>query len=369
MPLSFAPSLPYFPITFLERGVAVAFTTPMLAGTRVRPGERAGLELIVPNPSGARGQYILPWSALQDLCRPTLYDRRLQKAVALLRGVTPWEIRRITRDIAAEGLAGREARNAARDAVAREKEAALVTNFHLLLSLVQEVMPAADYTLALGRPEMVEQTAKLAVAKVAPQLGLDTGGVAEALEQLSVALASIGLGPSLAKARLPRAMARLALFQADMEQWIGDCSDESRDAAALIRSCAKLTLVCATETVAAARMLASRPMEMLLQWRDGPDAVAAKLTRPDWILDGWDTICAMWEVAKSQNGCRAAICELAHVVPVMPRQASEWVGQPDIGPDSSALFRRVVDLNHDWRSGAHVVPDAARGEHLLAMAG
>ena len=32
---------PYHPTTFLERGVAVLFTTPMLAGTRARPMERA----------------------------------------------------------------------------------------------------------------------------------------------------------------------------------------------------------------------------------------------------------------------------------------------------------------------------------------
>ncbi len=38
----------FLPTTFLERGVAVPFTTPLLAGSRTRPGERNQLELIVP---------------------------------------------------------------------------------------------------------------------------------------------------------------------------------------------------------------------------------------------------------------------------------------------------------------------------------
>src|ERR1700712_5461419 len=52
---------PYHPTTFLERGVAVPFTTPMLAGTRARPAEKQGLELVIPNPSGGRGVYIMAW--------------------------------------------------------------------------------------------------------------------------------------------------------------------------------------------------------------------------------------------------------------------------------------------------------------------
>ena len=46
--------------TFGERGVSVPFTTPALAGARVRRDARHGLALLVPNPSGGRGIYVLP---------------------------------------------------------------------------------------------------------------------------------------------------------------------------------------------------------------------------------------------------------------------------------------------------------------------
>ena len=68
----------YQPATFLDRGVTVPFTTPFLLGARIRPTEtRSGLELVISNPAGGRGFYIVPWAAMPEVCSPTLHDRRL----------------------------------------------------------------------------------------------------------------------------------------------------------------------------------------------------------------------------------------------------------------------------------------------------
>src|SRR6516165_10382513 len=99
----------YHPATFLERGVAIPFTTPLLYGTRARPSERHGTELIVPNPSGGRGVYVLSWGAVSQLCQPTLHDQIFNERIAGLVAVTPTAIRRVARDIAMEGLAGEAA--------------------------------------------------------------------------------------------------------------------------------------------------------------------------------------------------------------------------------------------------------------------
>ena len=89
------PVLGYHPGTFLERGASVPFTTPHLNGARARPGSRSGLEFTVPNPSGGRGIYIVPWEGIFALCRPTLHDSRLISALSAMRGVTPTAIRAI----------------------------------------------------------------------------------------------------------------------------------------------------------------------------------------------------------------------------------------------------------------------------------
>jgi hypothetical protein len=49
------------PLRCAERGVAAPFTAPLLPGTR--PG---GFEVVVPNPAGREGWFILPWAEALD---------------------------------------------------------------------------------------------------------------------------------------------------------------------------------------------------------------------------------------------------------------------------------------------------------------
>ena len=142
-----ASSQAYQPTTFLERGAYVPFTTPMLTGARVRPADRFGLELIVPNPSGGRGDYILQWTGLRSICRPTVHDIQLTERIASLRGVTPANIRHAARELACQGLAGRAAVSAASTALALEAEGQVFMNFELLLRLVQQQEPPGTATI------------------------------------------------------------------------------------------------------------------------------------------------------------------------------------------------------------------------------
>src|SRR5690349_20540157 len=103
----------YRPATFLERGVALPFTTPGLLGGRIRPARRCPAELVLANPAGVEGVYIQPWSALPDLCSPTLHDRALWAAVTGLSPLTPQTVREAARGVAVQGFAGRSAARAA----------------------------------------------------------------------------------------------------------------------------------------------------------------------------------------------------------------------------------------------------------------
>ena len=132
---------PYHPITFLERGVTVPFTTPLLAGTRARPAGRADLELVVPNPSGGKGVYVMRWHAVMALCRPTLHDRMLNERIALLDNVTPRDISRLGRTVAAEGFAGEDASVAAMLADKAERAERLLNNYLLLTAVIAQTGP------------------------------------------------------------------------------------------------------------------------------------------------------------------------------------------------------------------------------------
>ncbi|MGH7154474.1 MAG: hypothetical protein ACREF3_11160 [Acetobacteraceae bacterium] len=107
----------YDPVTFLERGVSIPFTTPLLAGARGRIGGAGGIELVVPSPSGAPGLYVLSWGKAQEFCRPTVHDTKLRETLATRSRLTPSSVRAAARGIALEGLAGRAAQTAADEAI------------------------------------------------------------------------------------------------------------------------------------------------------------------------------------------------------------------------------------------------------------
>ena len=162
------PVQPYHPTTFLERGVLIPFTTPLLGGTRARPGDKHGLELVIPNPSGGQGVYIMDWTSIPALCRPTLHDRALNDRVAAVHSIAPSTIRRVAREVAAEGLAGEEAMQAALAATDTDRGDRTITNYLLLMALIEQVGLFAG--AAPGVPD-IETRARLTVARIAPRLG------------------------------------------------------------------------------------------------------------------------------------------------------------------------------------------------------
>jgi hypothetical protein len=88
------------------------------------------------------------------------------------------------------------------------------------------------------------------------------------------------------------------------------------------------------------------------------------LARPDWLLDGWDRICALWEFVPASG---RTIAELAVLVPAVPREAYEWISQPVRIASQLPAHRgkKIVQQFEDWRTGATVCDLIARNEMLL----
>lgn len=356
----------YAPVTFLERGVCVPFTAPMLAGARVRPVERGTLELVIPSPSGGQGAYVLPWASIGELCRPTVHDAKLIEKVPSLRGVTPHVIRAAARETAAEGWAGREAGAAASEADKAETQARLITNFGLLLRLVAQVEPDSKLISPpdFAAPVEIERRIKAALAIVAPKLDRSTDEVAADLETISALLTGVGIGPHAAQARLPRAVEALRATRDELVAWADDGTDDSQLIARMAAAAADFTLACAGPTLQVARAAADDVQMLLARWQSGPDAVAQVAVRPDWLMDGWEPICALWQMAASPSERRAALAEIAPLVPIIPKEAVTWAGL-DLDVDG-AQRRRTVPFNVDWRTGMTVLDAVRRNEQLRA---
>ena len=343
--------------------MVIPFTTPLLGGTRARPSDKLGLDLVIPNPSGGQGVYIMGWSGIDALCQPTLHDRELSKRLGAVPNITPDTIRRIAREIAAEGLAGEEAMLAARAAVDHEKGDRTVTNYLLLMNLVEQV------GLFRGAPPDKpdrESRARMTVARIAPRIGRSHDWIATALEALGDVMASLGVSGQSAPSRVPRLIAMLRHTCADLTTW--NRAQKGSDQASYIEMIcitADYTLMLADAIVAQTQALAADLTELLRRWAADSGTIVRLAARPEWLLDGWEQICHIWRCAHDDAERRAALVEIAQLVPVLPREARDWMEHgPEIDPRMA--LRRSIPMHEDWRTGVVAFELIARNEHIRA---
>ena len=362
-----AKNTSFQPTTFLERGASVPFTTPMLTGARVRPAERAGLELIVPNPSGGRGAYILPWTDLRALCRPTVHDSQLTERIAALRSVTPGTIRTAARKLATEGSAGRAACAAAAAALQAEAQSCIVMNFHLLLLLVQQEEPAGASSRPpdAENPAELEKRARRTIAAIAPRLRQDSATIAASLEELAELFVPLGLGKRANLARLPHAMALLKMLRQEVQAFPADGDEDVPGLVQMITGTADITLTCAEKTLTESRKSAAPIFALLAAWQADNVKLSRELARTDWLMDGWERICALWSLSTGPNERRNALSEIAALLPVIPLEAGDWTNYR-VEVNTAVRLHRLVAGHEDWRTGSCVQDTVARNEALLA---
>jgi len=361
------PIQPYHPTTFLERGVAVPFTTPLFSGSRTRPSAQGGVELIVPNPSGGRGFYVLPWHTAHGLCQPTVHDRRLHQLLSAAPVITPAAIRAAARAVAAEGLAGDDARDAALRAGQTDEGDRLTVNFSLLLLLIEQIDPA-NFNACPSQPDDLRELARRAVARIAPRIGLPADAIAANLETLAVVFQAVGTQKQERTARIPRVMRLLAETGAEILTWSRASGNiEQAACGAMVAQLADATLAMAELTSNTARALTNDIVALLRDWTRSADKVGALASRPEWLLDGWERICLLWRTAADADCQRGALDELLQLLPALPREAGEWLGRTAYSEISIPMSRRrAVPLNQDWRTGMSVYELVARYENLRA---
>ena len=379
------------PSTFAERGVAVPFTTPALGGARARPrnqghggrgatapGARRGsrLELLVPNPSGKEGVYVVEWARIPEFCTPTLFDRDLMISVAALPAITPASIRGAVRLAAGGGLAGEAVSEAAVCAGAADQQEWLFAHVELLLALIRqgearfgiEAHGAEAPTSAAGASEGarsalegLERRARRVVVPLAAELGMAEGGgevIGRSVEQLATLFSGIGLGRRATTARL----ARLQEAVANVAREAGESAGSGDAAARLVEMVADATARAAEPLLRAARSRAEDVAALLCSWLLDAPAVADELARVDWLLDGWERL------AVPQNSPRRAEdwAILASQLPVIPDEAASWSAIAlELAADARRMQRRVA-LGEDWRSGVTLADLVVANEQALA---
>ena len=360
----FNPKL-FEPATFLDRGVNIPFTSPLLFGARARPkGDGSGLEVIIANPSGGDGVYIFPWIAIPQICTPTLHDRRLWQLLRNETSLTPRSVQDAAETAAIEGLAGRGAAAAKQEArLVREARRKRI-NFALLLDLIKrtEGPNSQSPPPELDDPRQLMVRSQRAVARSAAQLCTTTEAVAAALEELSKAFDGFGLPQDNQAAPARHLLAELGKTTQSVASWREDCPDDTTSATTnLVLHSLELTLACAAQAVEEFDALIGDTMAALNAWQNDSQDVSQRLTRIDWLLDGWDTIIGIWKATPIQERSNA-IMEMALLAPILPKEVSGWNGiDTDLSKERRTV--RIVQQFEDWRSG-RVVDMIARNEEL-----
>ena len=356
-------SRPHQPTTFLERGACVPFTSPMLAGARVRPAARCGLEVLLPNPSGGRGIYVVSWTDLNGLCRPTVHDTLLMQRVAALQTVTPTRIRQVAKQIAAQGLAGRAASSAATATIAVEQESALLTRHQLLLRLLQQE-EALGNGVSLAKIAL-EQRVRRTIEGMAPRLDQKPDSIAAALESLADLYDPIGFAHRSSLARLPLALNLLKLLRHEAVTLPAPADEQAPALMKILVNTADITIAAVEQAFAEAQAAGETIAGLLAAWFADPAALSRQLTRADWLMDGWERICRLWSIDPHVTPRSDALDEIATLLPVVQREVGEWADlDVDVAPVVQA--RHPLHGGEDWRTGQSVHDLIARNEALLA---
>jgi hypothetical protein len=339
----------------------------MLSSGRIRPGRRGRAEVLLPNPSGGRGLYVIDLGAAPEVTSLTLHDRLLVERLLELAAPTPSEIRKAARQVALDGAAGRRASREADAAATADATVGLVIQLHLVTRLLQEAgLQVIDWRRFTGDNRELRVTIRSHLGGVAPGLGLSVDGVFQSIEEIADIATPVGTGDEEIQSRNEAMLARLRTFTQSLGQWA--TAETAAGDAAAVRQMADRTLTEATSAQAEARGLLDQPGPLLRHWHGrAGERLRNTLTRPEWLLDGWAQLCGLWEaVARDERPMqRETLQQIRTALPMLDPNDRDARGMP-----ASADIRfdrgRRVRLHEDWRTGATLLDSHARAELLRA---
>ncbi len=361
-------AIQYAPSTFEERGAAVAFTTPLLSQTRIRRGERAKLEVLIPSLSQGMGIYVVPWKSVPEMVSMTMHDRYLHELIVKEESCSPHEVRQATLRAARRGLAGPQAAQAARRALDEDEEQGTLTHYLLILSILKAVGLESSDTLkaGLGTDEGQRQTREL-MGRAASSLRLDPTVLYARLAEIAAVASPVGLAGSPKPGRLLRCLNDLKGFKQSMDSWANEVPSDAAPVASFCAEVAQHTIGIGDGVLADFQRRIDAIGPLMRDWDAGIRRIREHAARMAWLLDGWSHVVGAWGVALTEDRHQQALTvnDLFRILPLLPRQESNR----DLLGDSKqvqSVHRRSVRMLEDWRTGAMDIDTIRRIEAVKA---
>jgi hypothetical protein len=297
-----------------------------------------------------------------------MHDTLLHQRVSRLPVMEPGGVRLAARQLAAEGLAGREASGAATASAAADHAELILVNFLMLVTLMEQVEPAGLRISAdTKRTPELDRRARRVVTHMAGAIGRTVTQISEDLEALSKLFVPVGLAADMPPARLPKLNARLESAAGKVTAWAaGNPADACAGLAASLGRSAAVTAGCAAGALTASRLLTEDLRSLLRSWAASPAEIVKQVTRAEWILDGWERFCLLWENAPHISQQRAVLREMAQLVPMLPKEGNDW-GDQRAELETLEPTLRAAKLNSSWRGGGAAQGLVARNERLRGL--
>ncbi|MDQ2764131.1 MAG: hypothetical protein M3Y22_11815, partial [Pseudomonadota bacterium] len=188
-----------------------------------------------------------------------------------------------------------------------------------------------------------------AIQRIATSFRRPAAQLAASLGEIGNLFAPLGIAPDDRDARIPRMLTRLLEAEVDMSHWLdaypgNDVSGLGRAILVAMRRTAKS----GQAVLEKVRLAAVDPIGLLKRWITDSDGVVATATRCIWLLDGWERISLLWLLAGTTATRRAALLEMAPMLPVLPREVMEWTDMP---VPAAAMEQpcRVTSSDDTWR--------------------
>lgn len=361
------------PATFEDRGVTVPLTSASTAGARLRARGPNGPTFILAERGGGHGWTVAPLAFMGDLYDLTLYDRMLVRALVGIVDdggpIGPADVRAAARRVAATGVCGRVARRAARLARERTSEDALVVRFLLALGLVAELgVEVAEWGhLSPDDPELGGWLGDTA-ARAARAMGVEASAAEAALARLAGLIEPLGMARSPGRARLEVALETLEAFAASVREYAERERGEEGVVAGQVAAVAGVCADAAARALSDARDRTGGVRALVDGWLTRPDEVRAALILPEWLMDGWDAVCALWNEAEAngRDACRSIMPSLQRMTPMPPLEV--FIGAGVSAPDGAEIWYqgRWMNAGDDDRGERARLDHVCRHEILRA---
>ena len=326
------------------------------------------IEFLLPNFSAGKGTYVVPWRSLPSLMTVTLHDRLLYEQLEGEAELTPESVRKVGFKVAQMGCAGPTAATAAKKALERENNYLTLTNFLLVVDLLNLVGVGAQDLMRPGLSQAEsKRLAREALNNVAGIVKVAADDLAARIERLAAAVAPIGLAKAPEPGRVRLLLLRMVAFKDKMEKWSESDPSEVAQLGTFVAEIVGHTLALLRNRIRRFDEICVDLKSMVQNDGQARKLLGEQTTGASWLLDGWDFLMLMWDSVadKPRETQQTTMGELFRFLPLIPKE--EAVTAEDI--DLEALFRvqrRWMRMNEDWRTGALDMPAVMRIEALKA---